>query len=78
MAQTSTRFADAGPYAADGSKTRSLMARVLRWIAEQRRISRTERALLNLSDSTLRDIGIERSDISRVARNGRSLFGNAL
>lgn len=73
MAQTSTSFAPAGSpsYAAGGSKALQLVSKTIAWFAEQRRIRRTIATLSNLNDATLRDIGIERGDIERVARHGR-------
>jgi uncharacterized protein YjiS (DUF1127 family) len=41
-------------------------------IAERRRIVRAERALVDLDDRMLRDIGITRTQIGRVVRYGRS------
>ena len=54
-----------------GNGALRLGARALAWIAEQRRVSRTIAKLSDLSDRTLADIGIERSEIARVARYGR-------
>jgi uncharacterized protein YjiS (DUF1127 family) len=39
-----------------------------RWLQNRRRIRRTERALMELSDHTLKDIGIHRSEAGAVAR----------
>ena len=55
----------------DGGRAVGLVARAFAWIAEQRRVSRTIAKLSDLSDRTLADIGIERSEIERVARYGR-------
>jgi len=41
-------------------------------IARRRRIVRAERALVDLDDRMLRDIGITRTQIGRVVRYGRS------
>ena len=73
MSHTSTGFADtASPaYRAGSNKAAHLLTRAWGWVAEQRRINRTVATLSNLSDATLRDIGIERGDIERVARFGR-------
>jgi uncharacterized protein YjiS (DUF1127 family) len=73
MAQTSTSFAPAGSptYAAGSSKALQLVSKTVAWLAEQRRVRRTVATLSNLSDATLRDIGIERGNIERVARHGR-------
>ena len=73
MSHTSTSFADAASpaYSAGSNKTEHLLARAWAWVAEQRRVNRTVATLSNLSDATLRDIGIERGDIERVARHGR-------
>lgn len=40
-------------------------------LAEARRIHRNARELESLSDEALKDIGVERSQIARVARYGR-------
>ena len=41
------------------------------WVVERRRVSRSIATLESLSDHILKDIGIERSDIPRITRNGR-------
>jgi uncharacterized protein YjiS (DUF1127 family) len=41
------------------------------WFIQRRRIARAIATLGSLSDHTLKDIGIERSQIPRVARQGR-------
>lgn len=46
-------------------------ARTMGWYAEQRRIKRATAELSRLSDRMLKDIGVARHDIPRVARNGR-------
>jgi uncharacterized protein YjiS (DUF1127 family) len=76
MIMSTTSFAEAPSYGADSSKTQSLMARAFAWVVSQRRISRTAATLSSLSDATLKDIGIERADIERVARHGRSATGS--
>ena len=75
MAHASTGLIDARTAAggADGSRALGLVARAFAWIAEQRRVNRTIAALSDLSDRTLADIGIERSEIERIARYGRNL-----
>jgi uncharacterized protein YjiS (DUF1127 family) len=45
---------------------------VLAWIAERRRIKLGVAALEELSDHMLADIGVQRSEIRRVARYGRN------
>jgi uncharacterized protein YjiS (DUF1127 family) len=72
-AQASASFARAGSpaYAAGGSKSLQLVSKAIAWFGEQRRIRRTIATLSDLNDATLRDIGIERGDIERVARHGR-------
>ena len=40
-------------------------------LVERRRVRRTKAQLAALSDRLLADIGLERSDIARVARYGR-------
>jgi uncharacterized protein YjiS (DUF1127 family) len=73
MARTSTGLLDAGEtaYPTPGNASPGLVARAFAWIAEQRRINRTVATLSNLSDHTLKDIGIERGNIERIARYGR-------
>ncbi len=73
MAQASTSLINARSAAlgTDSNSVRQLAARAFAWIREQRRVSHTIATLSDLSDSTLADIGIERSQISRVARYGR-------
>jgi uncharacterized protein YjiS (DUF1127 family) len=73
MAHASTTYAPAATQSAGGSKALHLATRIFAWIAEERRIRRAESALAGLSDATLRDIGIERGDISQVARHGREV-----
>jgi uncharacterized protein YjiS (DUF1127 family) len=50
------------------SRIRSLFAE----LRKQRRLRRAERDLETFDDRMLRDIGIGRSEIRRVVRNGRS------
>jgi uncharacterized protein YjiS (DUF1127 family) len=45
-----------------------LLARLVAWWDERRRIARTIAELEQLSDAELADIGISRADIARVAR----------
>jgi|GEM_PF-1956226 len=78
MAHASLGLADASAEApAAAGKAPNLLVRALAWIAEQRRISRTIATLSELSDHTLADIGIARSDIPHVARYGRTPAGAA-
>ncbi len=44
---------------------------IVAWYKLRRQIARTVDALSQLNDRTLKDIGIERHDIPRIARNGR-------
>ena len=72
MAQISTGYAPASAGStAGGSKVLQLASKTIAWLAEQRRVRRTVATLSSLSDATLRDIGIERGNIERVARHGR-------
>lgn len=48
--------------------------RIAAWYKRRREIARNVDALSQLSDRTLKDIGIERHDIPRVARDGRELM----
>jgi uncharacterized protein YjiS (DUF1127 family) len=76
MSHTSTSFAAA--HAAEHSaigRVLSLLTAAFAWIGEQRRVNRTIAALSELSDRTLADIGIDRSEIARVARYGRAGTG---
>ena len=75
MSQTSSGSVAAHPAAYAGGNSRGLqpVARAFAWIAERRRVRRTVAALSDLSDRTLADIGIERSEIERIARYGRNL-----
>ena len=63
---------------ADGSRALGLVARAFAWIAEQRRVKHTIAMQSDLSDRTLADIGIERSEIERIARYGRNLSNSGL
>ena len=72
MAQISTGYAPASAGStAGGNKALQLASKTIAWLAEQRRVRRTVATLSSLSDATLRDIGIERGNIERVARHGR-------
>ena len=78
MSNISTGFAATGSSAFGASadnKAAGIVARALVWVAEQRRVNRTVATLSNLSDATLKDIGIDRADIARVARYGRGVQG---
>ena len=61
-----------------GSSGLQLVARAFAWIVERHRVNRTIAALSDLSDRTLADIGIERSEIERIARYGRNLSNSGL
>jgi len=63
---------------AGGSRGLLLVARGFAWIVERHRVNRTIAALSDLSDRTLADIGIERSEIERIARYGRNLSNSGL
>jgi uncharacterized protein YjiS (DUF1127 family) len=80
MAHASTGLIDARTAAggADASRALGFVGRALAWIAEQRRVKRTIAMLSDLSDRTLADIGIERSEIERIARYGRNLSNSGL
>ncbi|MEZ0300953.1 MAG: DUF1127 domain-containing protein [Hyphomicrobiaceae bacterium] len=72
MAQISTGYAAATAGSiTGGNKALQLASKTIAWLAEQRRVRRTVATLSSLSDATLRDIGIERGNIERVARHGR-------
>jgi len=45
-----------------------LLRRVIERIRHRIRVRATERALVELSDATLRDLGLHRSEIGRAAR----------
>jgi len=45
---------------------------------KRHRVNRTVAALSDLTDRTLADIGIERSEIERIARYGRNLSNSGL
>ncbi len=45
--------------------------RIFAYLAERRRVARTVAQLEGLSDRMLADIGLQRCDITRVARYGR-------
>ena len=74
MAQSSTSFAAGALAQGCSSKSGNMLMRAIGWVADQRRIARTAAALSNLSDATLKDIGIERGDIKRVSRYGQKRF----
>ena len=80
MAHAATGLIDARTAAggAGGSRALRLVARAFAWIAEQRRVKHTIAMLSDLSDRTLADIGIERSEIERIARYGRNLSNSGL
>ena len=80
MSQTSSGSVAAHPAAYTGGNSRGLqpVARAFAWIAKRRRVNRTIAALSDLSDRTLADIGIERSEIQRIARYGRNLSTSGL
>ena len=80
MSQTSSGSVAAHPaaYAGGSSRGLQLAARAVAWIAARRRVRRTVAALSDLSDRTLADIGIERSEIERIARYGRNLSNSGL
>jgi uncharacterized protein YjiS (DUF1127 family) len=65
---------DARPASGATGKAAQTVAKVVAWVLEQRRVNRTIATLSDLSDRTLADIGIARSDIPRVARYGRGAF----
>jgi uncharacterized protein YjiS (DUF1127 family) len=56
---------------ASAAKAAGLIMQVVEWYRERRRVKRTMDALSQLSDRTLADIGIHRSEIPRVARDSR-------
>jgi uncharacterized protein YjiS (DUF1127 family) len=70
MSHASTDFVDTRSV----PKAVPALVKAYAWIAEQRRVNRTIATLSELSDRTLADIGIARSDIPRVARYGRGAF----
>ena len=76
MAHTATGLIDARTAA--GGAALGLVARAFAWVAEQRRVKHTIAMLSDLSDRTLADIGIERSEIERIARYGRNLSNSGL
>jgi len=76
-ASTGTIAAQSAAYAG-GSSGLQLVARAFAWIVERHRVNRTIAALSDLSDRTLADIGIERSEIERIARYGRNLSNSGL
>jgi uncharacterized protein YjiS (DUF1127 family) len=80
MAHASTNLIDTHTTtgSADGSRALGLLARAFARVTEQRRVNRTIATLSELSDRTLADIGIERSEIERIARYGRKLSNRDL
>jgi uncharacterized protein YjiS (DUF1127 family) len=77
-ASTGSIAAQSAAYAAGSNGSLQLVARAFAWVAERRRVNRTVAALADLSDRTLADIGIERSEIERIARYGRNLSNSGL
>jgi uncharacterized protein YjiS (DUF1127 family) len=53
------------------ARTPSFLGGLLTKIAEYRRIRRNALELHSLSNETLKDIGLDRSEIQRIARFGR-------
>ena len=78
MSHASTGSIAAHSAAYTAGSGRGLLARALAWIVERHRVNRTIAALSDLSDRTLADIGIERSEIERIARYGRNLSNSGL
>ena len=76
-ASTGSIAAQSAAYAG-GNRGLQLVVRAFAWIVERHRINRTIAALSDLSDRTLADIGIARSDIPRVARYGRGAFDSQI
>jgi uncharacterized protein YjiS (DUF1127 family) len=74
MSHIATDVMDARPASGVAVKAAPALVKAFAWIAEQRRVNRTIATLSELSDRTLADIGIARSDIPRVARYGRGAF----
>jgi uncharacterized protein YjiS (DUF1127 family) len=74
MSHASTDFVDTHAASHTWAKAAPALVKAFAWIAEQRRVNRTIATLSDLSDRTLADIGIARSDIPRVARYGRGAF----
>ena len=52
-----------------------LAFRIHAWYLERRRISRAIAELSALSDHMLKDIGVDRASIDRIARDGREVHG---
>ena len=48
-----------------------IIEKIARWLDRQARINRTVRELYDLTDRELADIGLNRCDIYRVARESR-------
>jgi len=78
MSHTSTGSITAHSAAYTVGSDRGLLARAFAWIVARHRVNRTVAALSDLSDRTLADIGIERSEIERIARYGRNLSNGGL
>ena len=54
-----------------GRQPRGVTQRIFAYLAERRRVARTVAQLEGLSDRMLADIGLQRCDITGVARHGR-------
>ena len=54
----------------------SFIRKVNRWLNQRSKINRTVRELSELTDKDLSDIGINRSDIYRVARQDIAMKSN--
>lgn len=65
------RTAQSEAFAALWSAAIGAPARLLAALIKRRAVNRTVDTLESLSDRTLADIGISRSDIARIARHGR-------
>ena len=65
---------NAGSFVVNGVSARSLQSRIWAWIVHRHRIGVDRRYLQSLPDEMLRDIGIGRSEIGMVTRNGRDLL----
>jgi uncharacterized protein YjiS (DUF1127 family) len=74
MSHIATDVMDARAASGAAGKVAQIAAKAFAWVLEQRRVNRTIATLSDLSDRTLADIGIARSDIPRVARYGRGAF----
>jgi uncharacterized protein YjiS (DUF1127 family) len=78
MSHIATDVMDARPASGAAGKAAQMVTRAFAWVLEQRRVNRTIATLSELSDRTLADIGIARSDIPRVARYGRGAFDSRI